>query len=145
VKFVIYKIFPAHRLMLKLWCGDITNSILFSHEREQFLDPDFPAGPKVIVDVTAAKMIELEGAMFEEFATIYAGHRHLAAGARVAIVASEQFERARKYEAAVAKLGVDVIAFNALSTACTWIGAPFQETAQWFAGARAEMECVKKG
>jgi hypothetical protein len=137
---VIYAIRKEHNIVLKLWSGDIGNMELAEFERAPFLDPKFPSTPpNGLCDITTANFSELKQTDLAAIAAIFKEYRKNTEGTRVAIVAAGQFEKARQFEAVMAGVGINVIAFTDLGTACTWLGVPFKETAQWFAEARAEL------
>jgi hypothetical protein len=125
-------------VILKYFSGTIDNATLFEQEAAQFLNPDFPNAPKVLADITTADFIELEQPHYEKFAAIYAIHRDKAEGAKVAIIAMDQFHKGRQYELAVRSMGVNVIVFTSVQTACVWLGICPIEASEWLAKKRTE-------
>ena len=51
-------------------------------------------------------------------------------GRRVAVVAGKEFDRSKLFENLVKSHLLNVIVFNDLSTACTWLGIDTMETQQ---------------
>jgi hypothetical protein len=126
-------------VVLKYFSGSFDNATLFEQEAAQLLDSDFPQAPRVLADITMADFMELEQPHYEKFATIYAGHRDIVEGAKVAIIALDEFHKGRQYEFAVRSMGVNVIVFTNLQTACVWLGICPEEASEWLAKARNEL------
>jgi hypothetical protein len=81
----------------------------------------------------------------EDFVTIseiYREHGKNAKDSKIAIIASKEYEKARQFKAVMSAIGISVIAFNDLATACMWLVVPLKETAEWFMYARAEPMAV---
>jgi len=110
-------------LVLVLWAGNITKEELFKGDRRLVSDPKLPAAPQVFVDITRASFEPSIGEKdFEQLADLYHRHRDKTAGARVAILAGKDFERASLHGRVAEREKVNVIVFNTITTACVWLG-----------------------
>jgi hypothetical protein len=110
-------------VILEVWAGRISMDEFFEHERRHLLDPKFPSAPKVVVDITGASFDEAIGEKeIQRVVNLYQNHRDKVAGARVAIIAAKDFERASLYGRLAGKERINVIVFHTLRPACVWLG-----------------------
>jgi len=110
-------------LLIEVFVGRITKEELFEHERRLLQDPEFPTAPNVVVDLTRASLDPaIDEKELQEFVNLYQHHRDKTAGARVAILAGKDFERASLYGRLAEREKINVIVFNTISTATVWLG-----------------------
>ena len=127
-------------LVLEVWLGRITNEELFEHERGQLKDPNFPSAPHVFVDLTrAAFEPTIDEKELQRFVTLYQHHHEKVAGARVAIVAGKDFERASLFGRLADREKINVIVFNTITTACVWLGVKESEVREWLERTHTEL------
>jgi len=127
-------------LLIEVYVGKITKEELFDHERQLLTDPKFPSAPQVVVDFTRASLEPSIGeSELKQFVDFYSHHRDKVAGARVAIVAGKEFERASLFGRLAEREKVNVIVFNALSTACVWLGVKEPEVRKWIERTHTEL------
>ena len=135
-----YLVRKEERLIFEVWIGKITKDELFEHERQQLLDPDFPFAPRVLVDITGASFDPAIGKTeLGQFVDLYRHHHDKTVGARVAIVAAEDFARAETYGKLAERQSVRVIVFNDVGTACIWLGVSAADAQEWIVRTRAEL------
>ena len=135
-----YTIRKEERLVIEVWVGKITKNELLEHERKHIKDPDLPSAPRVLIDITAAHFDPAIGNKeIEEFVDLYREHRDKTAGAKVAVVAEQEFQIAKKYESKAMRLAIDVIVFNEIDNACTWLGVNMREAQQWIHSKRVDL------
>lgn len=127
-----YAIMKDERLIFEVWAGKITKEELFQHERRHLRDPDFPVSPRLLVDITGASFDLSAGEEeIQTFIALYQEHRGRITGAKVAIVATKDFNLAKVYEKHALTLSIDVIVFNEIGNACTWLGVDETEARAW--------------
>lgn len=134
-----YLINKNEKVVFEVWVGRITKEEFFAHDRKLLNDPELPPGSSVLVDITGASFDEIGEAGFEELVRLYREHRDRTAGAKVAIVASKNFQRAKMYESKTAPALLNVIVFNEMNHACTWLGVNKKEAQEWIDSKRAEL------
>jgi hypothetical protein len=128
-------------LVIEVYVGDVTKEEWFTHERSQMKDAELQPGGKVIVDLSNATMDESIGdAEIREFTELYGPYRELVAGTRVGIVAGAEFARSRVYERFAQVYGINVIVFNDVHTACTWLGVDARSAKEWIDKTRARTQ-----
>ena len=110
------------------------------HERRQLLDPKIPSAPQVVVDISRASFEpSIEEKEIQQVVDLYQHHRDKAAGARVAIVAGKEFERASLFGRLAEREKINVIVFNTITTACVWLGVNEPEVREWVDRTHAEL------
>ena len=118
-----YVIRPNMSLVQILWQGKITLPEWIVHLQSFLKDPGQVSVRKQISDLRFAT---LEGSFGEPgFSSVLAlleQHRDLFAGRMVAVVTSNEFDRARMFEQVSKSLGANIIVFNDLEPACLWLG-----------------------
>jgi hypothetical protein len=119
-------------IIVEVWAGRITADEFLDHERQQWLDPDFPNGPKVIVDITCASFDPaITDDEIRQFVEVAGQYPEKSAGAKVAIVDLNDFGRAKMFGKLVRPQGITVIAFNDICTACAWLGVDNNDVKDW--------------
>lgn len=115
-------------LVLVVWAGNVAREALFEGERRLLTDPKLPSAPQVFVDITRASFETSIGEKeFQHLADLYQLHRDKTAGARVAILAGKDFERASLHGRVAEREKVNVMVFNTFNTACLWLGVKESE------------------
>ena len=119
-----YRIDESQGLTIGVWHGALTGDDISAATEELFEDPAWPpTGRKHLTDLTTL------GATpdLEQLAEMHKASG-LARGIRLAVVASDHFDEARKYERAVASAGLVVIVFTQVQSACSWLGVDYVST-----------------
>lgn len=127
-------------VILEVWAGRISMDEFFEYERRLLVDPKFPSAPKVVVDITGASFDEAIGEKeIQRVVDLYQHHRDKVAGARVAIIAAKDFERASLYGRLAEAERVNVIVFHTLRPACVWLGLNETEVRKEMLRARTKL------
>jgi hypothetical protein len=127
-------------LLVEVFVGKITKEELFEHERRLSQDPKLPSAPHVLVDLTRASLEPtIDEKELQEFVGLYQLHRDKIAGARVAIVAGKEFEKASRYGRLAGREKINVIVFITINTACVWLGVNELEVREWVKRTQAEL------
>ena len=135
-----YTIYKEEGLVFEVWAGKISKEELIHHVIKHINDPALPAAPKLLVDISAASFDHSIGEKeIDEFVNLYRERRDKLAGAKVAVVATHDFDRAKKYERKAITLSIDVIVFNEIGTACAWLGIDMNRAREWMNSKRAEL------
>jgi hypothetical protein len=120
---VRYIVSDGGRVVIEKWVGKISHAELMNHEKEQLNDQSIADEAIVIVDARQAVFPEatLDGA--REFANLLNAPDKKAKFSHFALLVSgETWDQAKVLESETEKLGKEIIAFNDLNIACTWLG-----------------------
>jgi len=134
---IAYQLDHALGLTLVVWDGVVTGHDAEEQVRRLRSDPDWPPGPLHVLDTTSVSSVPTvaETKLIEMLAEI-AESRQI----RVAVVASDAFDEATRFQEAASAVGVSrVIVFNELSTACAWIGIDVAATQAAISALRGEL------
>ncbi len=115
-----YTIDEDAALTIVVWDGEMTNDDLAVQMQRLLADPAWPPGKSHLADLTTATTVpDLRTPAILRLAEDDPRWR----GIRYAIVARTGWEHATAFQRALASLGLgQVIVFNDVSTACTWLG-----------------------
>jgi len=116
-----YRIDNTQGLTIGVWQGALTADDIAVATEELFANPAWPPpGRKHLTDLTTLRATP----DLEQLAEMHRASG-LARGIRLAVVASDHFDEARKYEQAVASAGLVVIVFTQVQSACSWLGVDY--------------------
>ncbi len=127
---IAYRIDKDRRVALTRWAGPVTAEEFLAHVGGLCSDPEWPPAPegRQLCDLRFATLDgSIDGAVLEKAASLYGQHPGIDT-LRVAIVADEAFWKAAKFDELYARKGGKSIVFNALGTACAWLGLSAAET-----------------
>lgn len=122
-----YVVSDNGKVVLERWVGTVTHEELLAHERAQLHDPAIRPGAVMLVDATQARFETPLEAVHELSDLYQAGDvRRIV---KCALLANnETYEQAQLFAAQVGKLGVSIIVFTLLDTACLWLGIDRDQT-----------------
>lgn len=119
---VEYVVLNQGTLVLELWMKTISHDEVLAHERRHLSDSSIARGASVLTDATSA-MFETTPEAVHEVTDLYRrSSEKLRIGKAAVLVNESAYDRARLYERQATDLGVRVILFNSLDTACMWLG-----------------------
>jgi hypothetical protein len=113
----------AEDLLLVVWHGTVTGAEWEAFVRQRLLEePRWPIGKRRLADITTFEPSRLGPADVDTITDLYLDRLHNLVGSRQAIVASQGWDLARKFERNIDRLGATTIVFNSLDDACAWLG-----------------------
>ena len=121
---IAYRIDRDRRLALTRWSGSVTADEFLDHVRGLCSNPGWPPAPegRQLCDLRFASLdASIDGGVLEKAASFYGQHAGIDT-LRVAIVADQAFWKAVKFDELYSRQGGNSIVFNALATACAWLG-----------------------
>lgn len=127
------------RQVFKIFVGQMTREELLDQELRQMSHPDFPAAPRVIVDISFAEMPDVTENDIVAMTKIYEAYPHIARGSKVGILSTTEYAKAQLFEIYARPHGINVISFNMLETACSWLGLDVIEVRAWMTKTREEL------
>ena len=133
-----YRIYKTLGLTLVVWDGEVSGDEAEDQVRKLKLDPDWPPGPLHLLDTTTVTSAPLvANTKLVEMLNEIAESRLI----RFAVIASgDSANEAVKFQAEVTVLGVSqVIVFNDVSAACSWLGIDLPATRATLADLRREL------
>src|SRR5580765_3700635 len=106
-----------------VWDGDVTAEQWAEHIARLVADPEFPPGPHVLADIsTSGGAPNIEPDDIEAMAARWGEAAPGLGKMQWAIVPNEAWDKARIFEKALAVVGIRLMVFNELWSACTWLG-----------------------
>ena len=133
-----YRIYKTLGLTLVVWDGEVSGDEAEDNVRRLKSDPDWPPGPLHLLDTTTVTSAPLvANTKLVEMLNEIAESRLI----RFAVIASgDSANEAVKFQAEVTALGVSqVIVFNDVSAACSWLGIDLPATRATLADLRREL------
>lgn len=112
-------------LAIVQWHGQVTLDEWEAHLHKFLADPKLPDTHRQITDLrfaSADDSIGEEG--FRRVVGLLEKHMEVVAGRHIAIVATDEFQRAREFEYSLRSLRLTTIVFADLPPACLWLGLP---------------------
>ena len=119
---IAYRLEKQLSLMTTVWDGAISADAWQQHLREMLDDPDWPSVTRNLTDLRSADLSAISDANRVEAVAMYGPHAHHVRGKKSAVVAGDNFDRARSFESHNEPAGLRLIVFNDLFNACTWLG-----------------------
>jgi len=114
-----------------VWDGDTTAEKWLDQARQLVAQPDWRAISRLIADVhTAANPDTIGDKAMEAVAALFGTQLETVRKKRIAVLASDLFGRTRTLSTLLAPLGVSMVVFNHLDTACTFLGINPADTQQ---------------
>ena len=105
-----------------VWDGKVTGDDWLNHAAKLLAEPDWSHISHMITDArTAFDTASIGDKEIKAAAVLFAAHAETLVKKKVAIVANDLFGRAIKLEAQVSRLGVSVVVFNSVDTACIFL------------------------
>jgi len=127
---IIYSIDRELGLTLVRWHGIVTAEEFLAHTHKLSTDSDWPPSKYLhLADLRTATLHEsLNEKILLKVAEMYRVYPKVG-GFKVAIVASQAFDKAKVFESLV-KTYMSVIVFYTFTTACMWLGISSEQTDQ---------------
>jgi hypothetical protein len=123
-----------------VWDGIVTWDDWRQHVAKLLADPGWFATPRFIVDVqTVTDTSSIGMDEMEQVYELFGSGPAILANKRSAVIAKEEFSRAKRFGDLIARFGTSSIVFNTLDTACLFLGIDFKETRQVLEELRAEL------
>jgi hypothetical protein len=120
---IAYRLDPDAGVTFVVLHGAVSEDDMRAHQEQLGADPGWPAGSKQLADLSTAHLPPLGTRIAEAFEG-----SEKTAGLRLAVVATEAFAHARAFERDVKEVGLtemNVIVFNQVQGACTWLGVEY--------------------
>lgn len=116
-----YLIDNEHRCVIKVWMGAVTMEEWYAVERQIMEDPNLPRNYKLLIDARKAGEAKITEEEIKDIVGFYKDYAAKVNGTQVAAIAGPVFEKARVYEKYAQLIGMNVIVFTNLDTACMWL------------------------
>ena len=111
------------KLFFVVWHGTVEADEWFHYAAKLTSHPAWSTTPRLLADLRFVRDTSTIGD--EEIARagyIFAKERNGLAGKQLAVVARDQFGKARRFGDLIARFGVALVVFNNLDTACVFLG-----------------------
>lgn len=131
---------PRKALVISVWDGVVSFEDWKTNVRNLMADPDFS---KTRMHLTDLRFGSSDGSVGEneirEMVDYIGRSDASAAGRKIAILGGDEFEKSRLFERLAEPLGINVIVFNELARACTWLGIDLKKTERQIEELRASL------
>ena len=137
---ILCELDTTRRTVFIVWDGIVTPEDWYRNVHELLAKPELPSIQRIIVDshtVTNSSDIgdtEIEivtGLLQTQIKTMF--------NKSMAVYADNMFGRAKKAETAISRLGIAIVVFNRLDTACTFLGIQPEKTREMLEGLRLKL------
>jgi len=119
---IAYRIDKQLAFMTTVWDGAISAADWRDHLEATFTDANWPGVVRNLTDLRSADLSAITDADRAEMAAMYEPHGEHVRGKKSAVIAGDNFDRARDFESRNEPPGLRMIVFNDLFNACTWLG-----------------------
>jgi hypothetical protein len=119
---IAYRSIPQRRLTVEVWHGVITVDQWRTHVQTVLSASDRSWREKSLTDITTADASQITDADQAEIAAMYAPHGSQFTNMRNATIASRAFEPSFEFGRRIERFGMNVIVFNEMVSACSWLG-----------------------
>jgi hypothetical protein len=109
-------------LVLERWTGNVTHDELIAHERGQLQDTSIKPGAVALAYAPEASF-ETSYEKVHELSDLFGEPGNKTHIAKYALLVNDAtYDRAQMFARQAEKYGVSIIVFNAVDTACVWLG-----------------------
>jgi hypothetical protein len=136
---IAYRIDKQLAFMTTVWDGAISAADWRDHLQATFDDPNWPGVVRNLSDLRSADLSALTEADRAEMVAMYEPHGEHIRGKKSAVIAGDNFERAREFESHNEPPGLRTIVFNDLFNACTWLGIDISQANEMLDELRGEL------
>ena len=119
-----YKISPDGLFVHTLVEGAVSNADLYEYSNLLMNDPDLKPRYRELFDATRVTKIGVDKKGIEQLSELDQQYHHKVSGSKCAIIVSDSkaFSLAEYFEELAREHFIDVIVFNSVTTARTWLG-----------------------
>jgi hypothetical protein len=137
---IIHKSDTQKGITFNVWDATIVLEDWLKHMSELMADPEWRALPRFIADLqTVTDTTSISDGAVEKAAAILNSNREIMSRKLGAVVAQDEFWRARRFGNLLQQFGTSTITFNTLDTACLFLGLDLTETRQAIRQLRAQL------
>jgi len=123
-----------------VWDGKILWDDWLKHVERFNADPDWRACSHFLADLqTVADTSTIGEEAFKQAAALLGVNREVISRKGGAVVADDEFWRARQFGSLLSEFGTSTLVFNTLDIACSYLGIDKEETRQTIRQLRAEL------
>jgi hypothetical protein len=119
-----YAVLEGGRWVVERWSGDVDAAEIVAHEESQVADPRITAGAVGLADLRHARFPGQRPYDLTGLARAHERGAEPSRFSRFALVAEtpEVFLKSRSLEREMERVGIRVVVFTAIGTACDWLG-----------------------
>jgi len=136
-----YRADVEKQIIYVVWDGVVSADVWFEHIEKLIADPLWSSISIMLVDLhTARDLTSIQEPEIEHAVALFSSVPISLSQKRVGIVAGNAFWKSRRFSELVSPFGPSVIVFNALSTACVYLGINAMEALKAIQELRADMK-----
>ena len=132
---------PQKKMFFVVWLGTVEADEWFQYAAKLTSHPAWSTTPRILADLQFVRDTSTIGN--EEIARavqIFSNDRKALATKQIAVVARDQFGKARHFGDLVARFGVALVVFNNLDTACLFLGLDVSYASQRIHELRSKLQ-----
>ena len=123
-----------------VWDGEVIWDDWLKHMEELMADPEWRRLPRFIADLqTVSDTSTIGDDAIKQAAALISANREILAKKTGAVVADEEFWRARRFGELLSEFGTSTVVFNTLDIACLFLNLDVAETRQTLKQLRAKL------
>jgi hypothetical protein len=143
---IIYSCDRQRGIIFIVWDGEVTWEDWRAHIHMLQADPDWYSIVRVIADLqTVTDTTSMGVKEIEQAAANFGLKRDTLARKRCAVLARDEFGKAKRFGEFISSFGVTLIVFNSLDTACLFLDLDLKETRRILDGLRAALRTKTQG
>jgi len=136
---ILYELDTTRRTVFIVWDGIVTPEDWYRNVHELLARPELPVIRRILVDShTVTDSSTIGGSEIEIVTGLLNAQIKTMINKSMAVYADNLFGKAKRAQAAISHLGISIVVFNHLDTACTFLGIQVNETRQILGGVRAK-------
>src|ERR1041384_4031052 len=119
---VLYTFRPQLDTIFVIWDGTVTGEDWYTYLSELFAEPGFPTLGHIILDARTVADISFVRDRDITFITAFLQAKtEILKNKKFAVLVNTKFDRAKKIQSALSHVGLSIIFFNSIDTACTFL------------------------
>jgi len=120
---ILQRFDPQKGIVFVVWDGRVTAEEWLRYAQKLVSDPAWASTPRILADLLSVKdTSSIHNAEIEHTVEIFSANPRALRGKKLAVIARDEFGKARHFEDLLMHFGVSSVVFNNLDTACLFLG-----------------------
>ncbi len=138
---ILQRFDPEKGIVFVVWDGVVTAQEWFTYAQKLASHPDWPATPRVLGDLLSVKdTSSIHNREIEHAVEIFSANPRALRNKKLAVIAADEFGKARHFEDLLTHFGVSSVVFNNLDTACLFLGVDMLHAYRTLDAMRQELQ-----
>jgi len=120
---ILQRFDPQKGIVFVVWDGIVTAEEWLRYAQKLVSHPDWAGTPRILADLLSVKdTSSIHNREIEHVAEIFSANPRALRNKKLAVIAQDEFGKARHFEDLLMHFGVSSVVFNNLDTACLFLG-----------------------